>query len=138
MIRLFAIVVGLALIGYPPFLIHAISVPVPRFRTGSYVDFLTFAAGVWGALAVGVVFLAGAGVRGLTTQGWFEKGIGNLWGLVLILAAVLGALVSGGAADQGPRTDQEQSTKDQALKRVPRWRVLPRSGDTSLLIEQLQ
>ena len=110
-----------------------LSLPVPRFRTGSYIDFLTFAgtlitiyggvllgitvqwarrgrrwqrlrsfevfkAGVWGAVAVGVVFLAGAGVRGLTTQGSFEKGIGNLWGLVLILAAVFGALVSGGVA----------------------------------------
>jgi hypothetical protein len=132
-IRLIAIVVGVALIGYPPFLIYAMTVPVPRFRTGSYVDFLTFAgtlvaiyggvllgitvhwvrrgrlwqrlrsvevfkAGVWGALAVGVVFLAGAGIRGLTTQGSFAKGIGNLWGLLLILAAVFGALVSGGVA----------------------------------------
>ena len=133
MIRLFGIVVGFALIGYPPFLIYAISVPVPRFRTGTYVDFLTFTgtivgvyggvllgivvlwarvgrvwqrlrpvavwqSGVWGALAVSVLFVVGAGVRGLATQGSFEKGIGNLWGLLLILPAVFGALVSGGVA----------------------------------------
>jgi hypothetical protein len=132
-IRFLAIVVAVALIGYPPFLIYAITVPVARFRTGSYVDFLTFAgtvfaiyggvllglavhwarvsrvwqrlrpvgvfkAGVWGALAVGIVFVVGAGVHGLTTQGSFEKGIGNLWGLVLIFAALFGALVSAGVA----------------------------------------
>jgi len=51
-----------------------------------------------GTLTVGALFLAGAGVRGLTTQGSFEQGIGNLWGLVLILAAAFGALVSGGVA----------------------------------------
>jgi len=133
MIRLIGIVAGIALVGYPPFLIWAITVRVPRFRTGSYVDFLPFAvtlaaiyggvllgmavhwlwrgrssqrlppfevfvAGVYGTLTVGVVFLAAAGVRGLTTQGSFEKGIGTLWGLVLIFAAVFGALVSGGVA----------------------------------------
>jgi hypothetical protein len=132
-IRFLAIVIGVALIGSPLFLIYAITVPVPRFRTGSYADFLAFAgtvfaiyggvllgvavywamrgrtweslrpvvifkAGVWGAFAVGVVFVVGAGVRGLTTQGSFEKGIGNLWGLVLIFAALLGAFVSAGVA----------------------------------------
>jgi hypothetical protein len=132
-IRFLAIVVAVALIGYPPFLIYAITVPVAQFRTGSYVDFLTFAgtvfaiyggvllglavhwarvgrvwqrlrpvevfkAGVWGALVVSVVFVVGAGVHGLTTQGSFEKGIGNLWGLVLIFALLFGALVSGGMA----------------------------------------
>jgi hypothetical protein len=132
-IRFLAIVVAVALIGYPPFLIYAITVPVAQFRTGSYVDFLTFAgtvfaiyggvllglavhwarvgrawqrlrpvevfkAGVWGAFAVGIVFVVGAGVHGLTTQGSFEKGIGNLWGLVLIFAVLFGALVSAGVA----------------------------------------
>jgi hypothetical protein len=132
-IRVLAIVLAVALIGYPAFLIYAITVPVARFRTGSYVDFLTFVgavfavyggvslgiavhwarvgrawqrvrpaeifkAGVWGAFAVGAVFVVGAGVHGLTTQGSFEKGIGNLWGLVLIFAALLGALVSAGVA----------------------------------------
>ena len=133
MIRVLAIVVAVALIGFPAFLIYAITVPVARFRTGSYVDFLTFVgtvfaiyggvllgiavhwarvgrawqrvrpvevfkAGVWGAFVVGAVFVVGPGVHGLTTQGSFEKGIGNLWGLVLIFAALLGALVSAGVA----------------------------------------
>jgi hypothetical protein len=125
--------VAVALIGYPPFLIYAMTVPVERFRTGSYVDFLAFAstvfviyggvllgvavhwarvgrpgqhlrpvgilkAGVLGALAVGVVFVVGAGIYSLTAQGSFEKGIGNLWGLILIFALLFGALVSGGIA----------------------------------------
>jgi hypothetical protein len=132
-IRLFAIVAGVALIGYPPVLIYAITVPVARFRTGSPVDFLSFAgtvfavyggvllgvavhwarvgrawhrvrplgvlkAGVWGALAVGVIFVAGAGVRGMISRGSFEKGVGNLWGLILIFALLFGTLVSGGMA----------------------------------------
>ncbi len=133
MIRFVAIVVAVALIGYPPFLIYAMTVRVPRFRTGGYRDFLVFAgtmsaiyggvlvgvavhwarvgrawqrlrpvevfkAGVWGAVAVGVGFVVSAGIVGLTTQGSFEKGIGNLWGLVLIFALLFGALVSGGLA----------------------------------------
>ena len=57
-----------------------------------------FKAGAWGAFGVGVIFVAGAGVHGLMTQGSFEKGIGTLWGLVLIFAALFGALVSGGVA----------------------------------------
>lgn len=154
MIRLIAIVVAAALIGYPPFLLYAITVPVARFRTGGYVDFLTFAgsvfaiyggvligvtvhwarvgqvwqrmrpleilkAGVWGALAVGVAFVVGAGVHGLATRGSFEKGIGNLWGLVLIFAVLFGGLVSGGVAllfhgvrpsgDDGGPTPYEES-----------------------------
>ena len=133
MIRVLAIVLAVALIGYPAFLIYAITVPVARFRTRGYIDFLAFAgtvlaiyggvvlgvaahwvrarragqrlrpvgvlkAGVWGAFAVGVVFVLGAGIHGLTTQGSFEKGIGNLWGLILIFAVLLGALVSAGVA----------------------------------------
>jgi hypothetical protein len=133
LIRFFAIVVGGVLIGYPPFLIYAMTVPVARFRTGGYVDLFAFAssllaiyggvvlgiavhwarvgrvwqrlrpvgiwkAGVWGVFAVGVGFVVSAGVHGLTTRGSFEKGIGNLWGLIFIFALVLGALVSGGTA----------------------------------------
>jgi hypothetical protein len=127
------VVIAVVLIGYPLFLIYAITVPVAQFRTGRYVDFLGFAvtvvaiyggvllgawwqwakagragqrvrpaevfkAGVLGALVVAVVFVVGAGVRGLITQGSFEKGVGNLWGLIVILAVFLGALVSGGVA----------------------------------------
>ena len=57
-----------------------------------------FRAGVQGTLGIGVVFIVGAGLYGLTTQGSFEKGIGTLWGLILIFATVFGAIVSGGAA----------------------------------------
>ncbi len=60
------------------------------------VEVLT--AGVSGALALCAVFLVGSGVRSLITEGSFEKGIGNLWGLIVIVALVLGAVVSGGLA----------------------------------------
>ena len=128
-----AIVAAVGLLGYPLYLIYAITVPVPRFRTGTYVDFLTFAAtvfavyggvllgvswrvaragrawrlvrpveimkaGIWGALSIGALVIVAAGARGLAGQGSFEKGVGNLWGLILIFALVFGALVSGGVA----------------------------------------
>lgn len=132
-IRFLTIGIAIVLMGYPPFLIYAMTVPVARFRTGSYVDFLAFAgtviaiyggallgvvvrwlrvgrawqalhpvdvfkAGVGGTLVAGVVFIVGSGLYGLMTQGSFEDGIGNLWGLVLVFALFFGALVSGGMA----------------------------------------
>ncbi|HZI95478.1 MAG TPA: hypothetical protein VFE84_14625 [Patescibacteria group bacterium] len=133
MIRFLAIVLGVALIGCPAFLIYSMTVPVARFRVGGYVDFLVFAgamsiiyggvligvatlwamegrdwrrlrrvgvfkAGVWGVLAVSLVFVLGCGVNGMMTRGSFEKGVGNLWGLIVIFALVFGAMVSGGLA----------------------------------------
>ena len=133
MIRFLAIVVAVALIGYPLSLLYEMSVPVPEFRTGTYVDVLSFAggvviiyggvlagvavhwvrigrawqelrpfeafkAGVWGASAFGGVFVLGSGLRSLAAQGSFEKGIGNLWPLVLIFVVLLSAIVSGGMA----------------------------------------
>ena len=133
MIRLLAIAVAAALFAYPLFLIYSMTVPVERFRTGTYTDLLTFAgtvvavyggvlsgvavqwvrggrrlqnvrpgkvfkAGVWGAVAVATVVVVGSGVQCLATQGSFEKGIGNLWGLVLIFAALFGSFVSAGVA----------------------------------------
>jgi hypothetical protein len=56
-IRFVAFVIALVLIGYPPFLIYAITVPVERFRTGSYVDFLAFAgtiSAIYGGVMLGV------------------------------------------------------------------------------------
>lgn len=57
-----------------------------------------FKAGVWGVAAIATMFIIGAGVQGLATQGSFEKGIGNLWGLVVIFAVLFGSLVSAGVA----------------------------------------
>ena len=133
MIRFVTVVIAIGLIVYPAFLIYAMTVPVERFRTGGYVDYLAFAgtvfaiyggvllgvavywtrvgkagqrvrpagilkAGVWGSLVAGVIFVVGSGIHGLTTQGSFERGIGNLWGLVVIFALLFGAVVSGGMA----------------------------------------
>jgi hypothetical protein len=57
-----------------------------------------FAAGVLGAWAGGIIYIVEGGVRGLITQGSFEKGVGNLWLIVLIFEMLLGVLVSGGMA----------------------------------------
>ena len=59
-IRFLAIVVAVALIGYPSFLIYAMTVSVARFRTGSYVDFLAFAGtiiAIYGGVFLGVAIL---------------------------------------------------------------------------------
>jgi hypothetical protein len=118
-IRFSAILVAVALIGYPPFLIYAITVQSCDWYLPYMVGFClgsrfirrawaalgnictqsTFSkAGAWGAFAVGVVVVAGVGVHSRLTQGSFEEGIGNLWGLVLIFAALFAALVSAGVA----------------------------------------
>jgi hypothetical protein len=59
------------------------------------------------------------------TRGSFEKGIGNLWGLLPIFAPLLGALVSGGmalllhglrhsAGAGGPMPKRAMAAKDEA------------------------
>jgi len=58
----------------------------------------TFTAGFLGAMVGSIIYIVEAGVRGLITQGSFEKGLGNLWPVVLIFEMLFGALVSGGMA----------------------------------------
>jgi hypothetical protein len=55
-----------------------------------------FAAGVLGAWTGGIIYIVQGGVRGMITQGSFEKGVGNLWVLLLISETFFGVLVSGG------------------------------------------
>ena len=57
-----------------------------------------FKAGMFGVLAACTVFFVGCGIYGIAKYGSFEKGIGNLWGVLVIFWGVLGALVSAGIA----------------------------------------
>ena len=57
-----------------------------------------FAAGVLGAWAGGIIYIVEGAVRVLITQGSFEKGVGNLWPVVLIFEMLFGVLVSAGMA----------------------------------------
>jgi hypothetical protein len=86
-IRFLSIVIGAALIGYPPFLIYAITVPVARFRTDRYVDFLAFGGTV---LAIyGGVFVGIAVHRVVVGRAWQR-----LRPLEVLKAGVRGALFS--------------------------------------------
>ena len=58
-----------------------------------------FKAGMYGVLAACIVFFGGGSLYSLAKYGSFEKAIGgNLWGMLAIFWAVLGALVSAGIA----------------------------------------
>jgi hypothetical protein len=57
-----------------------------------------FKAGLRGAFFASLAILVGFGVHGLATKGSFAEGVGNLWGLLVVFAALFGALVSGGVA----------------------------------------
>ncbi len=57
-----------------------------------------FKAGFLAELCLSATFVLGSGVYGLITFGSLEKGVGNLWGAVLILWLILGALVAAGVA----------------------------------------
>jgi hypothetical protein len=134
MTRIVALVAGLLLIGCPAWWLREVTVPVPAYRKGGYVDFLflgqtllaiygsvllgivvhcvranrsgqilfpfvLFKAGMRGVLVICIVFFGGGIVYGLTKYGAFEKAIGgNLWGLLVVFWAILGAIVSAGIA----------------------------------------
>jgi hypothetical protein len=57
-----------------------------------------FIAGMLGMLAACTAFFVGSGVYGHLKYGAVEKGIGNLWGLLVIFWVVLSTLVSAGLA----------------------------------------
>jgi hypothetical protein len=58
-----------------------------------------FKAGMFGVLAGCIMFFVGGSIYGIAKYGSFEKAIGgNLWGMLVIFWAVLGALVSAGIA----------------------------------------
>jgi hypothetical protein len=58
-----------------------------------------FKAGMFGVLAVCIVYFGGGSIYGLVKYGAFEKAVGgNLWGMLVIFWAILGALLSAGLA----------------------------------------
>jgi hypothetical protein len=58
-----------------------------------------FKAGMFGVAAACIVVFVAGGIYGIAKYGSFDKVIGgNLWGMVVIFWAVLGALVSAGIA----------------------------------------
>ena len=58
-----------------------------------------FKAGMFGVLVACIVSFVGGSIYGIAKYGSFEKAIGgNLWGMLAIFWAVLGALVSAGLA----------------------------------------
>jgi len=58
-----------------------------------------FKAGMFGVLAGCILYFVGGSIYGIVKYGSFDKAIGgNLWGMLVIFWAVLGALVSAGLA----------------------------------------
>jgi hypothetical protein len=57
-----------------------------------------FQAGVAGAGIAAFAVVAASGIYGLVALGSFERGVGNLWGLIVIFTVVLGAIVAAGLA----------------------------------------
>jgi hypothetical protein len=55
-------------------------------------------AGVSGAAALGLIVVVVSGLYGVLVLGSFERGVGNLWGLIVIFATLLGAFVAAGLA----------------------------------------
>jgi hypothetical protein len=90
------------------------------------LPFDLFKAGMFGVLAVCIVFFAGGSVYSLAKYGAFDKAIGgNLWGMLVIFWALLGALVSAGMALlfyawRGP-AGYAGATSGSSGSGMPRW-----------------
>lgn len=70
-----------------------------RRKRMSLFAIAVFQAGIYGAIAVSLVFFAGGIVYGLVVYGAFEKAIGgNLWGAFVILWWIGSAIVAVGIA----------------------------------------
>ncbi|MGE9007758.1 hypothetical protein ACO2JO_04190 [Leptospira interrogans] len=82
---------GSVLLGVAVYFVRATQGGRPLFPTD------VFKAGMFGVLAVCIVFFVGGSFYGIARYGSFEKVIGgNLWGALAIFWGVLGALVSAG------------------------------------------
>lgn len=129
--RILRLAIGALLVGFPAWMIYGMTIPVPKYRTGGYVDFLMFAytllavyggvfigiliywasqkrtgqrlsplgifiAGAVCSLAFSIAFVIGCGIYGLIVHGSFERGVGNLWGLIVIFWVLFGGVVAAG------------------------------------------
>lgn len=81
MTRIFALVAGIVLIGYPAWLLGDITIPVPKYRKGGYADFLLFTQvvlAVYGGVLLGIAVHWAAAKRSgqrLVPFGLFRAGI---------------------------------------------------------------
>ena len=124
MLRVLSGIAGVFLLVVPSLMLYDMSIPVRQYRTGTYTDYQAFVRAcliVYGGAAAGIAVqwwrsvrqrrpLRGASVLGAGLTGVLvlvavtlvlasvETGPGNLVGVVVILGAVFGAIVSGGAA----------------------------------------
>jgi hypothetical protein len=114
---LFFLVPGFALLLLPAWWLVVSLVPVPQFRSGTASDYrplLIAGLTLYGGALAGLISGRMHTGRALTSSGvfiWCLSGAlaavvvalaigggGNLWGLVVILGACLGAMIAGGAA----------------------------------------
>lgn len=118
MSRLLTGIAGALLLAAPAWMLLGMTVPVPRFRTGTMADYATLLRScvvIYGGAALGIVVqrLRGAGrSRAMTGVDVFRAclaggiaataaaiavaGGGNLWGLVVIFGAGFSAVVGAG------------------------------------------
>jgi hypothetical protein len=115
--------IGALLLIVPSLMAYSITVSVPQYRTRTFADYHSFfltCLTVYGGAAIGIlvqwqlrarerqtlsggsVFSAGStgavlAVGVALTVAAVDEGLGNLWGLVVILGGVLGAIVGAGA-----------------------------------------
>jgi hypothetical protein len=121
--RLLSGAAGAVLLFVPSLMLYNVTVPLVQYRTGTYADYRALVVAcltVYGGIAIGIlvqwrrrarkrqtidgvtVFRAGfagaivAVIVALSVAS-VDKGPGNLWGLVIILGGVFGAIVSVGA-----------------------------------------
>jgi hypothetical protein len=115
--------IGALLLVVPSVMAYNVTVPVPQYRTRTFADYHSFrltCLTLYGGAAIGIlvhwqlrarerqtlsggsVFSAGStgavvAVSVALTVAAVDEGLGNLWGLVVILGGVLGAIVAAGA-----------------------------------------
>jgi hypothetical protein len=108
-IRFVALMIAVALIGYPPFLIYAITVPGARSRTGSYLDFLAFGGAmlaIYGGVLLGAAIYwarVGGPWRLLRSVGVFKAGVWGAFGggVGVVVSAGIHGLATQGSFEKG-------------------------------------
>lgn len=125
--RLLAGLGGALIFVAPAWMLFSTMLPVPQYRTGTFEDYrdavntslvlyggaaagilvvgwlagravsgtAAFVAGFVGVLVTIMAVLLGPAAYGLLTHG--ASGLGNLWGLIVILGSAAGIVVAGGA-----------------------------------------
>src|SRR5690242_3471834 len=104
MTRILALIAGIALIVFPAWLLGDITVPVPKYRKGGFVDFYLYAQvllAVYGSVLLGIVVhwvLANRSGQRLFPFGLLRAGI---IGVVAVCVALFAAGIVYGLAKYG-------------------------------------